>query len=89
VVGVADGAPRTEGPVVAASPSDVAQQRQLGGGLLLEQAGGAPDAGIVLRDRSGRTIEVSGAAWPGPQGDRAPELVLLTGTWELVVVRFP
>lgn len=89
VVDTRDGSLRTDDPIGPGPGGPVDTQGQHGRHLLIERPEPADAPGFVLRDRSGRWMEIRGPASLGPPVESSPDVILVATPRELVAVRFP
>jgi hypothetical protein len=89
VVDAGDGSVRLDDPLGATQGEEVADEWQVGHRLLMQHPAMEDTSGYVLRDSSGRSLQISGRGWPDPSNAGTSDTVLLTNVWELVAVRFP
>jgi outer membrane protein assembly factor BamB len=89
VVDAGDGSVRADDPLGAAEGEEVADEWQVGYRLLMQHPVLQDAGGYVLRDSSGRSLQITGRGWPDPSNPGTSDIVLLTNGRELVAVRFP
>jgi outer membrane protein assembly factor BamB len=90
VVDTRDGSLRQHDPLESLGVSNVGVQWQLGPRLLMQHPEREDTPGYVLRDNSGRSLQISGSGgWPAPSRGASDEVILIGSSRELVAVRFP